>query len=68
MMFLSNITLSIFDHHLYNGVQWRFSSIIFGVTVVNEDRQAGKAKVGVQIVVKRWQEKAAAHPSFFNDA
>ena len=24
--------------------------------------------VGVQIVVKRWQEKAAAHPSFLSDA
>ena len=76
-MFLSNITLSIFDHHLYNVVQWRFSStyfkhsyitIIFGVTVVNEDRTSGKTKVGVQIVVKRWQEKAAAHPSFLSDA
>ncbi len=41
-----------------------YITIIFGVTVVNEDRQAGKTKVGVQIVVKRWQEKAAAHPSF----
>ena len=36
----------------------------FGVTVVNEDRQAEKTKVGLQIVVKRWQEKVAAHPSF----
>ena len=27
-----------------------------------------KTKVGVQIVVKRWQEKAAAHPSFLSDA
>ena len=26
-----------------------------------------KTKVGVQIVEKRWQEKAAAHPSFLSD-
>ena len=37
--------------------------IIFGVTVVNEDRQAGKTKVGVQIVARIWQEKAATHSS-----
>ena len=76
MIFLSNITLSIFDHHLYNVVQWRFSStyfkhiiltIIFGVIVVNENRQAEKNR-SVQIVVKRWQEKEATHPSFLSDA
>ena len=38
------------------------------VTVVNEDRQAGKTKVGVQIVARIWQEKAAAQPSLIRDA
>ena len=45
-----------------------YITIIFGVTVVNEDRQAGKIKVGVEIVARRWQEMAAAHPSFLNEA
>ena len=42
-------------------------TIIFGLTVVNEDRQAGK-KVGVQIVARIWQEKAATQPSFLSNA
>ena len=46
--------LSMYNNHIW-------------VTVVNEDRQAGKTKVGVQIVVKRWLGKAAAHPSFLSD-
>ena len=49
--------LSLSAHHLFNVVQRYFSltyfkhiTIIFGVTVVNADRQAGKVNVGVQIV------------------
>ena len=82
MIILSNITLSIFDHHLYNVVQWCLSltsschcvnlclHYLFDfkqwwlVNEVNEDRQAGIIKV----VCKLWQGKAAAQPSFFNDA
>ena len=45
-----------------------YITIIFGVTVINEDRQAGKTMVGVQIVARIWQEKAAAQPSFLGDA
>ena len=45
-----------------------YITIIFGLTVVTEDRQTGKIKVGVQIVARRWQGKAAAHPSFLSDA
>ena len=30
--------------------------------------KAVKTKVGVQIVVKRWLGKAAAHPFFLSDA
>ena len=41
---------------------------MFGVTVVNADRQAGKINVCVQIVARSWQGKAAAHPSFLKDA
>ena len=44
-----------------------YKAIVFGVTVVNEDRQAGKIKIGVQIVARRWQGKAAAHPSFLSN-
>ena len=38
------------------------------LTVVNEDRQARKTKVGVQIVARIWQEKVAVQPSFLSDA
>ena len=37
------------------------------VTVINEDRQTGKTKVGVQIVARIWQEKTTAQPSFLSD-
>ena len=38
------------------------------LTVVNEDRQAGKIKEGVKIVARRWQGKAAPHSSLLSDA
>ena len=36
--------------------------------IINEDRQAGKTKVGVQIVARIWQEKAAVQPPILSDA
>ena len=57
---------------LYNDVSPQHISSIYNnhiwVTLFNEDRQAGKTKVGVQIVARIWQEKEAAHPSFLSDA
>ena len=55
MMFLLNIF-------------YAYITIIFGLTVVNADRQTEKIKVGVQIVARRWLGKAAASPSFLCDA
>ena len=52
---------------LYFNIFSAYIIIIFGVTVVNEDRQAEKTKVGVQIVARRWQGKVAAQPSFLSD-
>ena len=49
--------LSIYNNHIWGRL-----------TVVNADRQAEKIKVGVQIVARIWLGKAAAHPSFLNDA
>ena len=55
-MSLSDMYNDVSPHHILS-----IYSIIFGVTVVNEDKQAGKTKEGVQIVARIWQEKAAAH-------
>ena len=63
-MSLSDMYNDVSPHHILS-----IYSIIFGVTVVNEDKQAGKTKEGVQIVARIWQEKAAAQPPpFLSDA
>ena len=71
MVILPNIIMSLSDRQCrFSSTYFKYSyiTIIFGVTVVNEARQAGKTKVGVQIVARIWQENAAAHPFFLSYA